>query len=161
LRQQSSPMRILFVCTGNTCRSPMAEAYFRHLCDVRGMGDVRVDSAGVAAIDGTPQSRQGVEALRRRGVSPPVGASLVVTRELIEAADLIVAMTASHEETLAARCPEGDEKIHLLLDFADETGDVADPYGGTVAEYVACLDGMVPALENLADIVQAALNESE
>jgi len=139
----------------------MAEAYFRHLWEVRGTGDMRVDSAGVAAMDGSPPSRQGVEALRRRGVSPPVGRSLAVTRELVQASDLIVAMTASHEATLAARFPEADEKIHLLLDFADETGDVSDPYGGAVADYAACLDSMVPALENLADVVQIALTNSE
>ena len=139
----------------------MAEAYFRHLCEMRGLVGVWVGSAGVAAMDGSPPSHQSVEALRRLGVAPPVGGSRIATRELIDVADLIVAMTAGHEATLAARFPEADEKIHLLLDFADVTGDVADPYGGTVADYSACLDGMIPALVALANIAQASLTGNE
>lgn len=145
---------ILFVCTGNTCRSPMAAAAFRHLCASAGTASV-AESAGLAAAAGMPMTPQAEFALRLRGV--PVDGrhgSRPLSRELVEAADMVVVMTEGHLRAARGRYPAAAGKMRLLMSFAPGpaglAADVADPFGGDSEEYVACLEMMWPALAALA-----------
>ena len=147
--------RILFVCTGNTCRSPMAAAAFLHLCAAAGVEAV-AESAGLAAAAGEPMTPQAAVALRRRGVrTDGKHRSQPLTPELVAAADLVVVMTSGHLRTARERYPAAADKIRLLLSFAKAGAngpapDVADPFGGEAEDYVGCLERMWPALERLA-----------
>src|SRR5205809_5862154 len=89
---------VLFICTGNVCRSPMAEGIFR--AAVRGRGDFRVVSAGLGAMDGQAPSPYAVQAVKELGIDISGQRSRMLTSELVEEADLIFGMTHSHIDTV-------------------------------------------------------------
>ena len=148
-------MTVLFVCTGNICRSPMAEAYLRHLCSERGIPGVDVASAGTMASLGCPASAQGKFVLWEEGISLDAHESQPMTPELADSAELILCMTTAHRRQVELGCPAARGRVRTLLSVVGSTGDVRDPYGGTVEEYAACLEAMRPALHRLADDLAA------
>jgi len=107
---------VLLVCTGNTCRSPMAEAMLKELASRAGK-QVEVRSAGVAAIDGSPISPQAAELLERREL-PSVGPSRALTEDLVNWADLILGMTSSHKQAVVQLHPNAVGKTYVLKEFA-------------------------------------------
>ncbi|MBB6638057.1 low molecular weight protein arginine phosphatase [Cohnella thailandensis] len=116
--------RVLIVCTGNTCRSPMAEAMLRSLTEERGL-DVEVRSAGVSTVDGLPVSPNAAETLRKRGVKKPSG-STSLTGEGTKWADLILTMTAGHKRAVLEKYPEAEVKTFTLKEFALKDDPVMD-----------------------------------
>ena len=141
---------ILFICAGNTCRSPMAAAAFRQLCAEAGLSGIESLSAGLHAIPGQPVSVQARFALHQAGIPDPGGVSRTLSFRMIEAADRIAVMTVSHRREVIERWPAAAGKVRLLRSYADaaET-DVADPVGGGSEAYIQCLESMLPALNNL------------
>lgn len=116
--------RILFVCTGNTCRSPMAEGLFRKLAEREGLS-CEVRSAGVSAWDGSPISKHSADILQGRGVLDRISSS-AVTGQTVSWADLILTMTTGHKETLIRRYPEAVDKVYTLKEFAEDDPSVAE-----------------------------------
>ncbi|MBV8900998.1 MAG: serine hydroxymethyltransferase [Verrucomicrobia bacterium] len=132
----SQPKTVLFVCTGNICRSPMAEGLFRAM--VADRNDLRVRSAGVSTYPGQPASGHAVQALAELGIDIGRHRSTPLDEELIQAATCIVAMTRSHLDSILYLYPEAAEKTFLLREFEDNanTLDVADPIGLGFEAYV-------------------------
>src|SRR2546425_1617784 len=131
---------ILFVCTGNVCRSPMAEGLFRHAVRDR-MGEYRVLSAGVGAIDGQSPSLHAARALREIGVDISRQRSRMLTADVVRQADYIFGMTHGHADAVILLYPEAAEKTFLLREF-DETldtfeKDIPDSIGGSYEVYLA------------------------
>ncbi|WP_074048576.1 low molecular weight protein arginine phosphatase [Paenibacillus ihumii] len=111
-------MRILFVCTGNTCRSPMAEGIFRKLAQERGM-KVEVASAGVAAVEGLPISRHAEGVLKDLGIEDRI-TSTPLHAELIEWADLVLTLTQGHKRQAIATFPAKADRIYTLKEYVEE-----------------------------------------
>ncbi len=127
---------ILFVCTGNTCRSPMAQAIAQAELAALGVTDIEVASAGVAAADGERPTPEGNTALNKLGIKPPTTRSQMLTPELLEAADVVYVMTRSHGQgatRMAGSTGTGAADKITLLDPAGK--DVPDPIGGPQSLY--------------------------
>lgn len=127
-----SEKRVLFVCTGNTCRSPMAEGFFKK--EISGKkGFKSLGSAGVAAFDGDTISPETVDELKRSSASLPNFRSRSVTKEMMKEATHVFAMTGSHLNQLNRSFPGYEEKCYLVCDFLEINGeaglDVPDPIG--------------------------------
>ncbi len=133
-------MVVLFVCTGNTCRSPMAETIFRDLvakklgCKIEELEDrgVVVASAGIAAFSGSPATMEAVEVMKSAGLDLSGHESQPLTEQLVRQADHIFAMTRSHLDALLAEWPQAADRARLL---SRDGGEVADPIGGTMDHY--------------------------
>lgn len=127
--------RILFLCLGNICRSPMAEGIFRHLVEAKKLGgSFHIDSAGMGAWHtGDPPDDRGQQTLRKKGIDISGQRARQVCLDDFENFDLLVGMDRSNRETLLGLAPEKHtHKVRLLLEFAPGTGieEVPDPYYG-------------------------------
>ena len=142
------PTRLLFVCLGNICRSPTAEAVMRQLIEQRGLqGEIEVDSAGTGGWHvGAPPDERATAAARLRGIEL-TGAARQVTRVDFEEFDLLLAMDRQNLRELLAKAPPGLEyKVRLLADV-----DVPDPYYGEGDGFARVLDIVEVACERLLD----------
>ena len=142
-------MKILFVCTGNTCRSPMAELYFNE-CRRRIGRSECARSAGISTFDGADISKNAFNVMRDEGVDAASFRSTQLTFEMLEEADIICTMTCNHQKTLAELAPQFAGKIRTLL----ENSDVSDPYGGNLQRYWQTFNIMKPELEKLANALE-------
>src|SRR2546429_7259309 len=147
---------ILFVCTGNVCRSPMAEGIFRQA--VQGRGNYRVVSAGLGAMEGQPPSSHAVVAVKELGIDISDQRSRMLTPDLVQQADYIFGMTHSHVDTVMLLYPQSAEKTFLLREF-DETldlfeKDISDPIGGSYDIYLNCRDQIEQGIASLLRFIE-------
>lgn len=140
-------VKVLLVCTGNTCRSPMAAALLDDMAKKAGMAaQIAVDSAGLSAWQ-QPASKQAQVVMRQAGLTLDKHCSKQLELEHLLKADLVLTMTAAHKRAVlgmlpATELPEVAEKIYTLTELAGETGDVRDPFGGSEAEYRNCAQAL-------------------
>lgn len=149
-------MRILFVCTGNTCRSALAEAVARKVAVERGLSDVEVNSAGTSAWDGAPASDGALLVGMERGLDLSQHRAQMLTRELLRDADIILAMGPHHLERIEAL--GGSERSFLLTDFASRGASsrpVSDPIGGDLDVYRATADELEQEVRRTLDRITA------
>ncbi|MGD0349198.1 MAG: ribose 5-phosphate isomerase B [Verrucomicrobiota bacterium] len=147
---------ILFICTGNVCRSPMAEGLFRQVTG--GRGEFRVLSAGLGALDGQPPTPHAVAAMRELGIDISEQRSRMLTTDLARQADYIFGMTRSHLDMIALLYPPAAEKTFLLREF-DETlepfeKDISDPMGSVYEVYVHCRDQIKQGVATLLKFME-------
>jgi len=121
---------LLFVCSANQLRSPLAEVLFRSHLDRRGQGAAwQVGSAGVWALEGSPAARAALQTAAARGLNLAQHVARPVTEDLLRGADLVLVMEREHLEALRESFPRFGDRIHLLSAMVGEQGEVEDPIG--------------------------------
>lgn len=144
-------MELLFVCSGNTCRSPLAAALARRMVNARGL-DVSVTSAGTGAIDGAPASDGSLLVGLERAVDLSSHRARPLTRELVDGADLVLCMGTQHVERV--RDLGGDAKAFLLTDYAAGRPvgrAINDPFGGAFDVYRRMADDLERELARVVE----------
>ncbi len=143
----------MFVCTGNTCRSPMAEGILRQMAKKDNLEYMDVVSSGVGTLDGYPATGHAVRVAGRDGVDISNHHSSQLIAELMEEADLIFALAFDHYEKMSLMYPEDLDKIHLLKGFpegrAERNLSVADPIGLDFEEYQKTYDEIKAELKRI------------
>lgn len=133
----SDKKRVLFVCTGNTCRSPMAEAMFNYIAKEKGIL-AEAKSAGVFA-SGKGVSQNSIDAMAELDIDISTEISKQISAEMVEEADLILTMSQSHKGAIEAMfgCREN---LYTIGEFSGDGDDIPDPFGGSLEIYKACRD---------------------
>ncbi|NLJ25151.1 MAG: low molecular weight protein arginine phosphatase [Firmicutes bacterium] len=126
----AKPKKILFVCTGNTCRSPMAEAIFRKMTE-EADHQWLIDSAGIHAATGARATFEAVEVLKGLKLDVSGHSARQLTAEILEDADLVLTMTVSHKRSIQMEFPSVAAKVFTIKEYAGKTEelDIHDPYG--------------------------------
>lgn len=145
--------RILFVCTGNACRSPMAQVIFRRLVSndpsLKSSG-IEVESAGTGAgLDSaTPEA---IECMAEYGLNLNGHQPKSIDGHIVQWADLVLVMESRHKDIALSRFPQAEKKTHLLSEYVGESGDIPDPYLQGIEIYRECAARLQSLLKNLAE----------
>ncbi|MFA5146665.1 MAG: low molecular weight protein arginine phosphatase [Candidatus Omnitrophota bacterium] len=151
---------ILLVCTGNSCRSVMAEGLLKKYLKEAGKGDIEVRSAGVIAVDGLGPTIETVETMKEEGIDVSNFRATRLTDELIKSSDLILVMEESHRAEIVERVPEAAPKTHLLKKFGAEDDkrhsegfSIPDPIGRPPKDYGYCRETIKREIERIVKLL--------
>ena len=135
---------VVFICTGNTCRSPMAAALAKAMFEREGL-DISVSSAGVSAYFGSDASKNAILAMNAENLDLTNHKSQEATAALLESSTLVLTMTRAHLSRVKAISPAAH--AFTLGEFADSLLDISDPFGGNLEEYQTCAAQIKKLLE--------------
>ena len=151
---------VLLVCTGNSCRSVMAEGLLRERLKSLGENGITVSSAGVSAIDGLRPTRETIEVMKREGLDLSGFKSKSLTDGMIISSDLILVMAASHMDDIIRRLPEAASKTRILKQYGrldhlrvSEDLDISDPIGKPIEVYEEILGEIKKEVDRIARII--------
>ncbi|HHW30893.1 MAG TPA: low molecular weight protein arginine phosphatase [Clostridiaceae bacterium] len=163
--------KILFVCTGNTCRSPMAQEFFNDI--VQKSHDLENSfsaiSAGIAAFEGAPASTNAIKVLQEEwDIDLSKHGATLINRDIISDAYLVLTMSSEHKDYLLYKYPEFENKIFTLKEFVydniinknkfeyDYNLNISDPFGKSIDEYKKCAVEIKEAVEKLISILKTS-----
>ena len=147
-------VNIIFVCTGNTCRSPFAQALFTKLVQQRGLNGLAADSAGLTALPGDTATFMAQQVAYEHGVDLAAHKAKPVSKELVSESDLILVMERSHEGAVIKNFPDSAGRIRLLRyygRFGSTQRGIADPYGLQYESYRFCFLDIEDAVTGLVE----------
>ena len=153
----SRPPRVLFICTGNICRSPTAHALLLHKARAAGL-QVAVDSAALSREEwGRPADERAVAQAQRRGVAMPERRARQVTKQDFATHDHVIGMTRAHCDALRRLAPGHAGKVEMLMAFAAGAGaepqDVPDPWYGGEADFAQAFDMIEAGVDGLLELL--------
>ncbi|WP_091828317.1 low molecular weight protein arginine phosphatase [Propionispira arboris] len=133
--------KVLFVCTGNTCRSPMAAVVLQDKVKAECLtNEIYVSSAGLAAVPGSPAADNACAAVASLGLSLGSHKATALSMNMIEAADLVFTMTRQHRDAILRALPTAGRKVFTLTEYVEAAEEeITDPYGGDLSSYHNCL----------------------
>jgi glycine hydroxymethyltransferase len=145
---------VVFLCTGNTCRGPMAQGYMKAAIEERGIKEIEVRTAGVMTIPGLIPTQEAVLVLKNAGIDITSHRSSPLTHELIRKSDLILGMTPFHVQYALRMSDEAKGKTYLLKEFAEsdvKNYQISDPMGMTLEVYKRVYREMKLAIDRMLD----------
>ncbi len=152
------PKSILFVCTGNTCRSVMAKGILSKELTQAGLKDIKVLSAGTLAVDGLSPTEETIEVMKEHGIDVSKEKSSELTKELVSKADLILTMSNLHKMQILENYPETKDKVYLFGEYvstaSDNIHEIPDPIGHSVEFYKKIFDQIKSYIDKLVAIIK-------
>lgn len=128
--------KILFVCTGNTCRSPMAKALLEKVwAEEKGNNDIIVMSAGLFTSDGIPASVEAIQVMQEYGIDITNHEAQQLDEDILQEATLILTMTDAHRSLIIERHPDYESIVYTLAEYLEDSGDIIDPFGRGIEAY--------------------------
>lgn len=151
-------MKIIFVCTGNTCRSPMAEAILKKMVYAEKL-DVQVESRGTSVYSEEPINPKSAEALATIGINNVSHRAKQISKADIEESDIVLTMTQQHKLSLVKTHPDYRYKIFTLSEYAmDSRDDISDPFGKSQIFYNFCVQEIKKLVEALFEEIKEQLS---
>ncbi len=157
--KESKQNKVIFVCSGNICRSPMGEALLKHAIEStpanNPVRNLEVCSAGVSTVDGLPPSANSVSAMGEVGIDISNYLSTSLTQDIIDQTYAIFAMDDTHIDAIKMRFKNLPKRMFKVLDMSDMSRKIVfDPYGGDLQEYRECRDDIVTAIAGILKYLQ-------
>ncbi|KAF5043258.1 MAG: low molecular weight protein arginine phosphatase [Sedimentibacter saalensis] len=153
-------MNILLVCTGNTCRSSMAEGIFKQMLIDSNVENINVSSAGLSAFQGDRANQKAIDVLKNQGIDISGHRARQLTGEMINSSDLILTMTDAHKMSILNYAPKSKGKVFTLKEYARITGgeesgninlDIHDPYGREYSVYESVMSEIRYEIESIVN----------